>query len=80
MLQLGLTVLFGLEGPKVVGSTNLFLFDQAIINQGLVNVGNGIGTDSGLGDECRDFFFRVDLLGFVVDAVVGREKGVVVES
>jgi hypothetical protein len=38
MLHLHDTVFFGRKGPKVVGSSNLFLVDEGIIDQSLVDV------------------------------------------
>jgi hypothetical protein len=42
MLDLHDTVFFRWKGPKVVGSSNLFLVDEGIINQRLVNVSNAV--------------------------------------
>jgi hypothetical protein len=42
ILDLQETIFFGWKGPKVVGSSNLFLVNEGIIDQRLVNVGNAV--------------------------------------
>jgi hypothetical protein len=68
MSLLSHVILLGLEGPTVVGASDLRLFYEAIIDQGLMNVRDRTGSDSGLGGESYDLLFRVDLLGLVINA------------
>jgi hypothetical protein len=42
MLHLHDTVFFGWKRPKVVGSSNLFLVDEGIVDKRLVDIGNAV--------------------------------------
>jgi hypothetical protein len=52
MLHLHDTVFFGWKGPKVVGPSNLFLVDEGIVDERLVDVGNAVRI-SVMERQCR---------------------------
>ena len=45
MLELGQTILLGGKAPKKVATANLFLVDQAVIDEGRVDVGDAKRTE-----------------------------------
>ena len=60
VLELEEAVLLAGEGPEVVGPAALGLVDEAIVYQGLVDVGAGVAVDAGLGREGDDLLLGVD--------------------
>ena len=60
VLELEETVLLAGEGPEVVGTTDLGLVDEAVVHQGLVDVGAGVAVDAGLGRQGDDLLLGVD--------------------
>mmetsp|Transcript_13707 Transcript_13707/g.26150 ORF Transcript_13707/g.26150 Transcript_13707/m.26150 type:complete len:293 (-) Transcript_13707:53-931(-) len=65
------TVFFGGEGPEVVGPTDFFLVDESVVDEGLVDVGNGILVHPRLRCQRNDFLFRVNLLGAMINSQDG---------
>ena len=60
VLELEEAVLLAGEGPEVVGPADLGLVDEAVVYQGLVDVGAGVAVDAGLGREGDDLLLGVD--------------------
>mmetsp|Transcript_27178 Transcript_27178/g.58415 ORF Transcript_27178/g.58415 Transcript_27178/m.58415 type:complete len:283 (+) Transcript_27178:303-1151(+) len=64
-------VSFGGEGPEVVGSADFFLVDESVVDEGLVDIGNGILIHPRLRCQRNDFLFRVNLLGAMINSQDG---------